>query len=71
MTDLPNTSGLPTNSGGAAVVDDSERAVTDCPCGHWLDDHDPIALRFCRATSTGDLTRSCICHTPAVPVPWR
>ena len=30
-------------------------------CEHAVADHDAIALRFCRATLDGALTRGCIC----------
>ena len=34
-----------------------------CPsCPHPLADHDPIGLRFCRATRSGD-DRGCVCRT--------
>jgi hypothetical protein len=32
-------------------------------CPHPLADHDPIGLRFCRATRAGDITRGCVCRT--------
>ena len=31
-------------------------------CAHELDRHDPIGLRFCRATQTQALSRGCICR---------
>lgn len=38
--------------------DDAQR----CPsCGHALEVHDPIALRYCTATRDSDLARTCIC----------
>ena len=32
-------------------------------CPHPLADHDPIGLRFCRATRAGDISRGCVCRT--------
>ena len=32
-----------------------------CPCGHIVDDHDRIALRYCAATASGHLSRGCVC----------
>lgn len=31
-------------------------------CPHALATHDPIGLRFCRATLTGSFARGCICR---------
>jgi len=31
-------------------------------CPHPLAAHDPIGLRFCRATRDGDITRGCVCR---------
>ncbi|WP_221888176.1 RGCVC family protein [Geodermatophilus aquaeductus] len=31
-------------------------------CPHRVDDHDAIALRFCRATLAGALDRGCVCR---------
>jgi hypothetical protein len=37
-------------------------ATAGCPvCPHPLDAHDPISLRFCRATTAGATTRGCVC----------
>ena len=33
-----------------------------CACGHTELEHDAIARRYCAATSSGDLTRGCICR---------
>jgi hypothetical protein len=39
-----------------------EPVVTDCAqCGHRLDQHDRVALRYCEA-STDHAQRGCICH---------
>jgi hypothetical protein len=32
-----------------------------CACGHALDQHDTIAIRYCDATLAGVLARGCIC----------
>jgi hypothetical protein len=32
-------------------------------CAHPLAAHDPIGLRFCRATTAGGLARGCACRT--------
>ena len=31
-------------------------------CPHPLAAHDPIGLRFCRATRAGDIHRGCVCR---------
>ena len=34
-----------------------------CPaCPHPLEAHDPIGVRFCRATATAGLDRGCVCR---------
>jgi hypothetical protein len=37
-------------------------SAAECPCGHPLDRHDPVAQRFCDATIASALVRSCICR---------
>ncbi|GAB3347220.1 RGCVC family protein [Modestobacter lapidis] len=32
-------------------------------CPHPLAAHDPIGLRFCRATRAGGISRGCVCRT--------
>jgi hypothetical protein len=42
-----------------------ERAHSDAACDvcpHSLAGHDPIGLRYCRATFAGALTRGCVCR---------
>jgi hypothetical protein len=39
-------------------VDDPRCAV----CPHPVDDHDAIALRFCRATLAAPIDRGCVCR---------
>jgi hypothetical protein len=42
---------------------DAEASAGTCPvCPHPLADHDPIGLRFCRATAAGAVTRGCVCR---------
>jgi hypothetical protein len=36
-----------------------------CACGHPEDEHDRVAQRFCAATRSNELLRSCVC-VPAV-----
>jgi hypothetical protein len=31
-------------------------------CPHAVADHDPIGLRFCRATAASALVRGCVCQ---------
>jgi hypothetical protein len=38
-------------------------------CGHPVDGHDRIALRFCAATSENAITRACICPATDSPHP--
>lgn len=49
-----------------ASVTEAER----CACGHLELGHDPIARRFCTATSSAGLTRGCICEVVS-PTPSR
>jgi hypothetical protein len=47
-----------------------ETALTTlCACGHPMEEHDPIAARYCRATTSGDLQRGCICVVTSGPPP--
>jgi hypothetical protein len=39
----------------------SAAPATTCDCGHEAARHDPTALRYCRATASSELRRSCIC----------
>jgi hypothetical protein len=40
-----------------------EPIVTDCAhCGHRLDQHDRVALRYCEASGDHGVQRGCICH---------
>jgi hypothetical protein len=32
-------------------------------CPHPLSAHDPIGLRFCRATAAGTVSRGCVCRS--------
>ena len=41
-----------------AFGEDLEACAT---CVHTVSDHDAIALRYCKATLVGELTRGCIC----------
>jgi hypothetical protein len=43
----------------ATVMTTATAAI--CACGHPLDDHDQIGLRYCSATVAGLLSRGCIC----------
>ncbi len=37
--------------------------VTECShCGHRLDQHDRVALRYCQASDDHGVQRGCICH---------
>ena len=46
-------------------------AVEPCMCGHVELDHDAIARRYCAATTSGDLTRGCICREASNRPPHR
>ena len=54
---VPTTTALPAP---APQAEDDTRCGS---CPHPLADHDPIGLRFCRATRAGDITRGCVCRT--------
>jgi hypothetical protein len=46
----------------AATLDGGPAAA--CPaCPHPLARHDPIGVRFCRATAVGGFDRGCVCRT--------
>jgi hypothetical protein len=57
-------------TGGGASAPGTEAPTADvvaCPaCLHAVSDHDPISLRFCRATAAstaeGATPRGCICR---------
>jgi hypothetical protein len=36
-----------------------------CLCGHKSAAHDRIALRYCQATASSELRRTCICNVAA------
>lgn len=41
---------------------ESTDSTPSCPaCGHSLDSHDPLGIRFCAVTSDRNLDRKCIC----------
>jgi hypothetical protein len=42
--------------------------VVTCGCGHEVEAHDRVALRFCAATVSGQIKRACIC-VPAAAAP--
>jgi hypothetical protein len=47
-------------------LEDTGRSVDDprCDvCPHPVVDHDPIALRYCRATLAAVIARGCVCRT--------
>jgi hypothetical protein len=47
----------------AAAGDVAAEDAADCSaCPHPLSAHDPIGLRFCRATRAGDISRGCACR---------
>ncbi len=62
-------SAFPTSyvTGGAVATPEREAAggeAAGCPaCPHAVDAHDPISLRFCRATAAGTADRGCICRS--------
>jgi hypothetical protein len=39
----------------------SSSPATACGCGHEMARHDGTALRYCRATTSNELRRECIC----------
>jgi hypothetical protein len=42
---------------------DTDAHAGTCPvCPHPLADHDPIGLRFCRATAAAAVSRGCVCR---------
>jgi hypothetical protein len=43
-----------------AAVSSSPAAA--CGCGHEAARHDGTALRYCRATTSNELRRDCICN---------
>jgi hypothetical protein len=53
------TASAPTGSSPALTASDE----AGCPaCPHSLDAHDPIGVRFCRATAEASLERGCVCR---------
>ncbi len=51
------------NTRTAADASDTAVDARCTVCEHSLVAHDPISLRYCRATQTQALTRGCICRT--------
>jgi hypothetical protein len=47
---------------GEPVIAVSSLPVWTCVCGHEAARHDPTALRYCRATTSNELRRDCICN---------
>ena len=54
MSSAPSAAQLDTPD----VRDDADGCAV---CPHPLSAHDPISLRFCRATTSGGATRGCVC----------
>ena len=56
-----------TGSAAPEAGSDPQAAGVCSACPHALVDHDPISLRFCRATPTGtaagSTARGCICRS--------
>lgn len=51
-----------TESNALPQVAESTDSTLFCPaCGHRLDSHDPLGIRFCGVTSNRNLDRKCIC----------
>jgi hypothetical protein len=44
------------------LVDLSPSPDAACDCGHVAARHDRTALRYCRATTSNELQRDCICN---------
>jgi hypothetical protein len=40
----------------------SSSPTAACACGHEMVRHDETALRYCRATTSNELRRDCICN---------
>jgi hypothetical protein len=57
---VPSTT-LPQPAADARPADTATEACPACP--HPLADHDPIGLRFCRATTAGSVSRGCVCRS--------
>jgi hypothetical protein len=65
LGERPPPAKTPPESGSEAMTNAELRApqalIEPCACGHPPTGHDPTAARFCAATRTGHLRRSCIC----------
>jgi hypothetical protein len=60
---MPVPTTIPTHSPGSPQTDAVPADDAECPaCPHPLAQHDPIAVRFCRATSAAALSRGCVCR---------
>jgi hypothetical protein len=55
------TAGEQLTDGVATLVVDPDAAPRCVVCEHALADHDPISLRYCRATQAQAIPRGCIC----------
>jgi hypothetical protein len=49
----------------------AEHPDPTCACGHLLDQHDPIASRYCDATNSARLERGCVCSAAPGVYPGR
>src|ERR1051325_393061 len=61
----------PSKRNEATMTTPGTTPKTPCHCGHSDGQHDPVAARYCQATTSSELTRNCICRpvkaTPARP----
>ena len=53
---------VPTMTAPPAPAPRAEGEAHCGSCPHPLAGHDPIGLRFCRATRAGDFSRGCVCR---------
>ncbi|PVX66120.1 hypothetical protein C8E04_3440 [Rhodococcus globerulus] len=60
-TDVSNSVDV-SQSPAAHQAQGSADSTPSCPaCGHSLESHDPLGIRFCGVTSERNLDRKCIC----------
>ena len=53
----------------SALDSSIDQLVAVCACGHEVERHDRISARFCAATTSGHLTRGCVCQLVATEPP--
>ena len=60
-TDMSNSADVSRSHASQQVAGSTDSAPSCPACGHSLDFHDALGIRFCGVTSDRNLDRKCIC----------